>query len=100
MWRQVREEATSQLDEQVVATERKLPGEAVRTQRLAQLRKEQSLTQADVARMMRVSQARASKIERGQLASTEMGTLRSYIEALGGKLHVVANFGDQSVTVE
>ncbi len=99
-WRDVREEAVGRLDEQAVAGERKLLGEAVRAHRLAQLRKEQSLTQADVAAMMRVSQARVSKIEHGQLASTEMGTLSSYIEALGGKLRVVADFGDQSVTVE
>jgi predicted XRE-type DNA-binding protein len=99
-WREVREEAGGRLDEQAVANERTLLSEAVRAHRLAQLRKEQSLTQADVAGMMRVSQARVSKIEHGQLASTEMGTLRSYIEALGGKLRVVADFGDQSVTVE
>lgn len=99
-WRQVREEAAGRLDEQAVANERKLLSEAVRAHRLAQLRKEQALTQADVAGIMGVSQARVSKIEHGQLAATEMGTLRSYIEALGGKLRVVADFGDQSVTVE
>lgn len=99
-WREVREEAGGRLDEQAVVNERSLLSEAVRAHRLAQLRKEQSLTQADVAGMMRVSQARVSKIEHGQLASTEMGTLRSYIEALGGKLRVVADFGDKSVTVE
>ncbi|MCU4185471.1 helix-turn-helix transcriptional regulator [Acidiferrimicrobium sp. IK] len=72
-WREVREEAGGRLDEQAVANERTLLSEAVRARRLAQLRKEQSLTQADVAGMMRVSQARVGKIEHRQLASTEMG---------------------------
>ncbi len=99
-WKQVREEAAGRLDEQAVADERKLLGEVVRAYRLAQLRREQALTQTELAGIMGVSQARVSKIEHGQLASTEMGTLRSYIEALGGKLRVVADFGDQSLTVE
>ncbi len=49
---------------------------------------------------MKVSQARVSKIERGNLSRTEIGTLQSYVEALGGKLRVVADFGDQTLTVE
>lgn len=99
-WKQVREEAAGRLDEQAVADERKLLGDVVRAYRLAQLRREQALTQTELAGIMGVSQARVSKIEHGQLASTEMGTLRSYVEALGGKLRVVADFGDQSLTVE
>jgi len=98
-WKQVREEAAGRLDEQAVADERKLLGDVVRAYRLAQLRREQALTQTELAGIMGVSQARVSKIEHGQLASTEMGTLRSYVEALGGTLRVVADFGDQSVTV-
>jgi DNA-binding XRE family transcriptional regulator len=99
-WKQVREEAAGRLDEQAVADERKLLGDVVRAYRLAQLRREQALTQTELAGIMGVSQARVSKIEHGQLASTEMGTLRSYVEALGGTLRVVADFGDQSLTVE
>jgi DNA-binding XRE family transcriptional regulator len=99
-WKQVREEAAGRLDEQAVADERKLLGDVVRAYRLAQLRREQALTQTELAGIMGVSQARVSKIEHGQLASTEMGTLRSYVEALGGTLRVVADFGDRSLTVE
>ncbi len=36
---------------------------------------------------------------RGDLSHTELGTLESYVEALGGKLRVVADFGDKSITV-
>jgi hypothetical protein len=49
---------------------------------------------------MKVSQARVSKIERGDLAHTELGTLAAYVEALGGELRVVADFGSESITVK
>ena len=43
---------------------------------------------------MHVSQARSSPIESGRLANSELGTLRSYVEALRGSLRIVADFGD------
>jgi predicted XRE-type DNA-binding protein len=98
-WSEVREQTAGRLDERAVANEERLLSEAVRAYRLTQLRKAQSLTQADVAGIMKVSQARVSKIERGELDSTETGTLRAYIEALGGRLRMVADFGDQTVIV-
>jgi predicted XRE-type DNA-binding protein len=49
---------------------------------------------------MHVSQARVSKIERGDLTHTELGTLTAYVEALGGTLRVVADFGTETITVE
>lgn len=33
------------------------------------------------------------------MESSELGTLRSYVEALGGSLRVVADFGDVSLTI-
>jgi hypothetical protein len=48
---------------------------------------------------MKVSQARISKIEHGTLTHTELGTLESYVEALGGRLRVVAEFDDQSIAL-
>ena len=48
---------------------------------------------------MHVTQGRVSQIESGQLDSSELGTLRSYVEALGGTLRVVADFGDLSLTL-
>lgn len=99
-WSEVRAEAAGQLDEQRITNEKKLLTEAVRAHRLADVRKQQSVTQNDLAVVMKVSQARVSKIERGNLSRTEIGTLQSYVEALGGKLRVVADFGDQTLTVE
>jgi len=53
--------------------------------------------QADVAELMGVSQARVSKLESGDLTHTELGTLQSYVAALGGQLRIVAEFGESSV---
>ncbi|MGH8824560.1 MAG: helix-turn-helix domain-containing protein [Jiangellaceae bacterium] len=67
--------------------------------RLAQIRKETGRTQVEMAAEMGVSQRRVSSIERGDLAHTELGTVRSYVEALGGRVRIVADFGDRSVDV-
>jgi DNA-binding XRE family transcriptional regulator len=67
----------------------------IRSWRLARVRAEQDRTQEDVALAMGVTQPRVSAIERGELDSVSLSTLRSYVRALGGKLRVVADFGDQ-----
>ena len=46
---------------------------------------------------MGVSQARVSKLESGDLSHTELGTLQSYVAALGGNLRIVADFGESTV---
>lgn len=68
-----------------------------RGHQLAELRKQCGLTQAEVADMMGISQARVSQIEHGKI--TSMDLVRDYITALGGTLDVVANVGDWSVKV-
>ena len=62
---------------------------------LAQLRKNAGLTQAQVAAAMEVSQARVSQIEHGEVISFEV--IARYVEALGGRLDLVADFGDRTV---
>lgn len=62
--------------------------------RLAEARRRCRLTQGQVAEAMGVSQARVSKIERGEISRTEVETIRSYINALGGRLEIVADLGD------
>ncbi len=71
----------------------------VRAYRLAEVRKEQATTQRELAEIMHVSQGRVSQIESGRTASSELGTLRIYVEALGGSLRVVADFGDRELTI-
>lgn len=55
------------------------------------------VTQARVAELMGISQARVSQIEHGKI--TSMDLVRDYIVALGGTLDVVAHVGDWSVKV-
>lgn len=69
----------------------------LRGAQLADMRKRLGLSQKLVAERMGVSQARVSQIEHGQIGGLD--TLRSYVVALGGRLDVVADFGDHSVKV-
>src|SRR5258708_927398 len=62
---------------------------------LAQARKQLSLAQRDIAATMGVSIARISQIEHGEVASFEV--IARYVEALGGRLDLVADFGDRTV---
>ncbi|MFD3929583.1 helix-turn-helix domain-containing protein [Streptomyces sp. NPDC058614] len=64
--------------------------------RLAELRKPQHTTQVQVAEAMGGTQARVSRIEKGQLERSEVDTLAAYVKALGGKLKIVADFGDET----
>ena len=97
-WEEIRDEAG--VDPALVQAARYELLASVRSARLAEVRKSRSLTQSDVAAQMGVSQVRVSQIERGQLTASEVGTLVSYVEALGGRLTMVADFGDQSVVVD
>jgi DNA-binding XRE family transcriptional regulator len=65
--------------------------------RLAGERKRHGLTQAQLAQAMGVSPGRVSQIERGELATIE--AVARYVEALGGRLDLVASFGDHTLTV-
>jgi hypothetical protein len=42
-----------------------------------------------------VTQGRVSAIEHAKPGATELRTLAAYVEALGGRLEIVADFGDQ-----
>ncbi|XVS64971.1 XRE family transcriptional regulator [Actinosynnema sp. CA-299493] len=67
--------------------------------RLAQLREQQGLSQSEVAARMGISQPRVSQLERGDVDQMVVDTLERYITALGGRLHVVADFDDHDVVV-
>jgi predicted transcriptional regulator len=96
-WSQVRAEAGPLLDAEQVKNAKKQLDEKVRAYRLAEVRRRQGENQVDVAKRMKVSQSRLSRIERGDLSHTELGTLKSYVEALGGRFEVSAKFGDESI---
>lgn len=78
-----------------MARAREATDDHIRAWHLAQVRAEQDRTQDDVARAMAVTQPRVSAIERGELDTVTLSTLRAYVHALGGSLRVVADFGDQ-----
>ena len=66
-------------------------------QRLAEERKRHGLTQAQLAQAMGVTPGRVSQIERGELATID--AVARYVRALGGRLDLVASFGDHTLTV-
>ena len=64
---------------------------------LHELRRARSLTQGDMAKMLKVNQPAVSKME--QRADVYVSSLRSYIEAAGGKLKIVAVFPEGEVAI-
>lgn len=100
-WKDVRQDAVTAglLDEQRVANARKVMREENRAFKLAEVRKSHQVSQDQVADVMGVRQPRVSAIERGELSKTELGTLESYIGALGGKVRIVADFGDETIVL-
>lgn len=69
----------------------------IRGHELAEMRKSAGLTQADVAAVLGVSQARISQIEHGQIDSLD--TLRAYAEALGAEVSIVVSRGPLTLRV-
>jgi DNA-binding XRE family transcriptional regulator len=64
---------------------------------LHELRRARELTQRELARMLKVNQPAVSKLE--QRADVYVSSLRSYIEAVGGKLRIVAEFPEGEVAI-
>ena len=62
---------------------------------LAETRRQLGLAQKDLAAALGVSIARISQIEHGEVTSFEV--IARYVEALGGRLDLVADFGDRTV---
>ncbi|MFC0003018.1 helix-turn-helix domain-containing protein [Micromonospora siamensis] len=61
---------------------------------LAEERKRLGLTQRDVAQAMGVTPGRISQIENGDLDVNEVATLARYAEALGAKLRIIFDYGN------
>ncbi|MDR2984879.1 MAG: helix-turn-helix domain-containing protein [Nocardiopsaceae bacterium] len=78
----------------IVAGKEQLRAEQ-RAFRLADMRRRLGLTQAEVAVRMGISQGRVLAIEHAKPGTTELRTLASYVEAMGGRLEIIADFGDQ-----
>jgi DNA-binding XRE family transcriptional regulator len=99
-WEDLRAEfGFTETEEAKMATERSSMLSEIRAHRLAEIRSGQGETQTAIARRMGVSQARVSAIEHGQIGRSEVDTLAAYVEALGGKLKLIADFGDSTVVI-
>lgn len=66
-----------------------------RAYRLADMRRRLGFSQAQVAARMGVTQGRVSAIENAKPSATGLRTIAAYVEALGGRLEIIADFGDQ-----
>jgi len=73
--------------------------EEVRSYRLRELRKASDLTQVELAERLQVSQNRVSRIEHGDIERAHVDTLRKYVEAIGGELHVEVSIGDERFVI-
>jgi len=69
----------------------------LREMRLHELRRARELTQQDLAERLQVNQPAVAKME--QRADVYVSSLRHYIEAVGGRLKVVAEFPEGEVAI-
>ena len=70
--------------------------ELIRQTSLRELRKALGITQKELAAALKVSQAAVSKQERRK--EIQISTLREVVEAMGGRMEILAHFpGDQVV---
>jgi hypothetical protein len=80
-------------------------GRGLRAQRgvhltLRTLREAAGKTQVDVAGASQMDQADISRLEgRGNFDDCQVSTLQRYLSAIGGRLEIVAAFGDKKIVV-
>ena len=67
---------------------------------LRTLREAIGKTQVDLAKQSHIDQADVSRLEsRSDFEDCQVATLRRYVEALGGSLQLVAQFGDKRIAL-
>lgn len=67
---------------------------------LRTIREATDTTQISVAERSQIDQADVSRLEnRADFDDCQVATLRRYVAALGGKLELVAKFGDKVITL-
>lgn len=96
-WREVR--AARPADERRVAAHRARMDAEVRAYRLREVREDQGLTQVELAERMHVTQPTVSQLEGGEIDRAGLSTIKAYVEALGGTVEVIADFGDRKVVL-
>ncbi|CUU60008.1 DNA-binding transcriptional regulator, XRE-family HTH domain [Parafrankia irregularis] len=81
-------------DEETLAAERGRTEAWISAFHLAEERKRLGLTQREVAELMGVSPGRVSQIENGDLDANEVATLSRYARALGARLRIIFDYGN------
>lgn len=65
---------------------------------LSEMRKARSLTQNSIAEQLHIDQGAVSRLEKR--TDMYLSTLRSYVEATGGRLEVRAVYADETIDLE
>lgn len=86
-------------DRRAVDAHKKRMLDEMRAYRLRELREALDLTQVQLALLLEVSQNRVSRLEHGDLERTQIDTLRRYVEAIGGRLHVEAEIDGRRIQI-
>jgi DNA-binding XRE family transcriptional regulator len=81
-------------DSGAIAAERARTEAWVNAFHLAEERKRLGLTQRQVADVMGVTPGRVSQIENGDLDVNEVATLSRYAQALGARMRIIFDYGD------
>jgi transcriptional regulator with XRE-family HTH domain len=87
--KRIRKEMTPERRKKISARAKELLAEEMT---LCELRKAHKLTQERLAESLGIGQEQISRLE--QRSDLLLSTLRSYVEAMGGKLTIVAEFPD------
>lgn len=87
------------VDRPAVNAHKKRMLDEVRAYRLRELREASELTQVELAGRLHVSQNRVSRIEHGDIDRAQVDTLRKYVEAVGGRLRIEVELGDERIQI-
>jgi DNA-binding XRE family transcriptional regulator len=98
-WDDVRDEIAKAVGPERIDAARSELQTWLRAYALTEARKRRHMTQQQVAAAMGLTQGRVSQIENGQLAESEVETLSRYAAALGGRLRLVFDFGDELIQI-
>ena len=82
-------------DDEALAAERARTEAWINAFHLAEERTRLGLTQRQVAESMGVSPGRISQIENGHLDANEVATLSRYARALGARLRIIFDYGNE-----
>lgn len=93
-WRDIRSKGKS--PERLAAIEAAVERELLDME-LRDLREAAGMTQIELADLLDLTQVEVSRFERRD--DRRVSTIRRYVEALGGELEIVANFGDRRVRI-